>query len=56
VLVLHHYLGLPDGEAATALEIPLGTFKSRLSRATLALRGALEAEERGASLVRASVA
>ena len=56
VLVLHHYLGLPDGEAAMALEIPLGTFKSRLSRATLALRGALEAEERGPSLVRESVA
>ncbi len=56
VLVLHHYLGLPDGDAATVLHIPLGTFKSRLNRASLALRGALEADERGPSLARASVA
>ncbi|HEY8198675.1 MAG TPA: RNA polymerase sigma factor [Candidatus Limnocylindrales bacterium] len=36
VLVLHHYLGLPDAEAAEVLGIPLGTMKSRLSRATAA--------------------
>ena len=32
VLVLHHYLGMSDGEAATTLDIPIGTYKSRLSR------------------------
>ena len=46
VLIVHHYLDLGDRDAATALDIPIGTFKSRLSRATSALRGALEAEAR----------
>ena len=30
VLVVHHYLGLPDAEAAIVLDIAVGTFKSRL--------------------------
>jgi len=47
VIVLHHYLGLPDAEAAQALGIPVGTFKSRLNRATTAMRAALEADARG---------
>lgn len=46
VLVLKHFLGLPDDEAASALGIPVGTYKSRLNRATTALRAALEAEDR----------
>ena len=46
VLVLHHYLGLSDAEAADALGIPVGTFKSRLNRASSAMRAALEADER----------
>ncbi len=46
VLVVHHYLGLPDAEAATVLGIATGTFKSRLNRASSALRAALEADER----------
>ncbi len=46
VLVVHHYLGLPDAEAAMVLDIPIGTFKARLHRASAALRAALEAEER----------
>jgi RNA polymerase sigma-70 factor, ECF subfamily len=46
VLVAHHYLGLPDAEAADVLGIPVGTFKSRLSRAAAALRAAIEADER----------
>jgi RNA polymerase sigma-70 factor (ECF subfamily) len=48
VLVLHHYLGYSDGEAADALAVPAGTIKSRLNRATSALRAALEADARGA--------
>jgi RNA polymerase sigma-70 factor, ECF subfamily len=46
VLVVHHYLGLPDAEAAVVLDIAVGTFKSRLNRASAAVRGALEADER----------
>lgn len=45
-LVAHHYLGLPDAEAADLLGIAVGTFKSRLHRATVALRAALDANER----------
>jgi RNA polymerase sigma-70 factor (ECF subfamily) len=41
VIVAHHYLGLRDAEAADMLAIPLDTFKSRLNRATEALRAAL---------------
>ncbi len=46
VLVVHYYLGLPDGEAAMVFAIPVGTYKARLHRATAAMRAALEAEER----------
>jgi RNA polymerase sigma-70 factor (ECF subfamily) len=46
VLVLTYYVDLPLAESAAALGIPLGTMKSRLSRATQALRAALEADER----------
>ena len=48
VLVLHYYVGLPVPEVADALGIPVGTAKSRLHRATRALRSALDAEARGA--------
>jgi RNA polymerase sigma-70 factor (ECF subfamily) len=47
VLVLHHYLGYSDDDAAAVLSIPPGTVKSRLNRATSALRSALEADARG---------
>lgn len=46
VLVAHFYLDLSDAEAAEVLDIPTGTLKSRLSRATTALRAALEADDR----------
>ena len=46
LLVLHHFLGLPLPEVADALDIPLGTAKSRLHRATAAMRAALDADDR----------
>jgi RNA polymerase sigma-70 factor (ECF subfamily) len=46
VLVVHHRLGLRDADAAAALGIPVGTMKSRLNRATAALRAGLEADAR----------
>jgi RNA polymerase sigma-70 factor (ECF subfamily) len=46
VLVLHHYLGFSEAEAAAALSVPPGTVKSRLSRATAALRSELDADAR----------
>jgi RNA polymerase sigma-70 factor (ECF subfamily) len=46
VLVVHHYLGLSDSDASVVLDIPLGTYKSRLNRATTALRAAIEADDR----------
>ena len=56
VLVVHHYLGLPDAEAAVVLDIAVGTFKSRLNRASAALRAALEADERAATVAMESIA
>jgi RNA polymerase sigma factor (sigma-70 family) len=46
-LVVHHYLELPDEEAARVLDIPTGTYKSRLHRATVAMRAQLDANARG---------
>ena len=50
VLVVHFYLGLTDVQAATVLGVPVGTVKSRLSRALRALRAAVEAVERASVL------
>ena len=46
ILILHYYVGLSPSEAADALDIPLGTAKSRLHYAIEALRAAIAAEER----------
>jgi RNA polymerase sigma-70 factor (ECF subfamily) len=46
VLVLSYYRGLSPGEMAEALDIPVGTVKSRLHYAIDALRAALAADER----------
>ncbi len=52
VLVLHHRNGLEMAETAAALDIPVGTAKSRLNRATIALRAAIDAENRSTAAVR----
>lgn len=46
VVVLVYYLDLPYTDAAQAMGVPLGTMKSRLNRATHALRAEVEADER----------
>ena len=44
VLVLHYYVGMSMPALAAALGIPLGTAQSRLGRALVALRAAIDAE------------
>jgi len=46
VLVMHYYLGLGLDEAALVLGWPPGTVRSRLHRATQAMRAALDADVR----------
>jgi RNA polymerase sigma-70 factor (ECF subfamily) len=46
ILVMNFYLGMSPSETADALEIPVGTAKSRLHYAIEALRAALAADER----------
>ena len=46
VLVLTYYLGFGPGDVAEALDIPVGTAKSRLHYALEALRAALSADAR----------
>lgn len=46
IVVLHFYSGMPLTEIASVLAIPVGTVKSRLHRATQAMRADLEAEGR----------
>ncbi len=56
VVVLVYYLDLPLADAAQAMGVPLGTAKSRLNRATSALRAAIEADDREPSRVREQLA
>lgn len=56
VVVLVYYLDLPLADAAQAMGIPLGTTKSRLNRATQALRAAIEADDREPSRARERIA
>jgi RNA polymerase sigma-70 factor (ECF subfamily) len=52
-IVLRYYVGLPVGEVAEALGVPLGTAKSRIHLATEALRAALAADARSVSALTA---
>jgi RNA polymerase sigma-70 factor (ECF subfamily) len=54
VVVLHYYLGLSQPEIAEATGQPIGTVKSRLSRAVDFLRAELAAQSRVASTGRGS--
>ena len=46
VLVFYHYVGLTAEQVAERLGIPVGTVKSRIHHATIALRASLEADAR----------
>ena len=46
VLVMHYYLGFSLDDAAEVLAVPPGTVRSRLHRATRAMRAALDADAR----------
>lgn len=56
VVVLVYYFDLPLADAAQAMGVPLGTTKSRLNRATQALRAAIEADDRVPSRVGEGIA
>jgi RNA polymerase sigma-70 factor (ECF subfamily) len=45
-IVLHYYVGLPAREVADALDIPIGTAKSRIHYATEVMRAELDRAER----------
>ncbi|MEO8273208.1 MAG: sigma-70 family RNA polymerase sigma factor [Chloroflexota bacterium] len=50
VVVLHHYSGLSLAEIAEIVGVPYGTVGSRLHHATRALRAAVAADDRSATL------
>jgi RNA polymerase sigma-70 factor (ECF subfamily) len=56
VLALHFHLGLELAEVAEILEIPVGTAKSRLFRATRTIRSAMEADDRDPIVVKGQTA
>lgn len=54
VVILHYYRGYTVPEVADIVGIPLGTAKSRIHRATKALRASLDADARTGSLAEGS--
>ena len=56
VIVMHFYLGLPLSEVAAMLGIPEGTAKSRLHRATQAMRATLDADARQSRMAEGGLA
>lgn len=52
VFVLHHYTGMRLIDIGEALDIPVGTVKSRLHYAAASLRAAIEADSRTSSTPR----
>jgi len=56
VLVLHHFLGLTLNEVASAMSVPPGTARSRLHRATRAMRAAIEADARPTTMTEGRLA
>jgi RNA polymerase sigma-70 factor, ECF subfamily len=46
IVALYYFLGLAPERCAQVLEVPVGTVKSRLSRAVVAMRAALDADVR----------
>ncbi len=56
VVILHYYRGYSVPEVAEIVGIPLGTAKSKIHRATSALRAAIEADARMGSIPEGSQA
>jgi RNA polymerase sigma-70 factor (ECF subfamily) len=54
ILVLRHFVGYEPTEIAELLGLPAGTVRSRLHHAHRAMRAALDADERAASVGRTS--
>lgn len=55
-VVLVFYLDLPMADAAEAMNVPVGTVKSRLNRAMQALRAALDSDGRDPSILAEGIA
>ena len=51
VLVMQHHLELSHSEIASTLGLPIGTVKSRVRYASAAMRAALDADDRAASVM-----
>lgn len=55
-VVLVFYLDLPVSDAAQAMNVPIGTAKSRLNRAMQSLRAALESDDREPGILAGGIA